>query len=620
MKKLHFAISLCLLLTAATAKAQYIIKEADRQYESYKYAEAIGLYEEAYNKKATLHAAERLGDCYRLNNNYAEAEKWYAIAIAMPGSKAENTLYYAKALQNGSKYAEARAQYENYAAADKNVSADQKGVWLASCDSAISWLKSPKPFDIENYSALNSGKSEWNAVPYTDGIVFTSDRFINKAHQPNKHNFILHFDTRTVPDPMLNGWTGNDYLHLFLKPSNGDSIRMFPLKTGTNYHVGSASFTKDGKEMFFTMTRIPGKRTKGKATTVNVEIFSSRQDAAGKWSDPLPFTHNNVTAYSVGDPFITEDGMALYFASNMPGGKGGSDLYVCYRTAAGEWGPPLNLQAINTAGNDRSPVLTKNNVLYFASDGRIGMGGLDIYRTVLEKAGQSAGKVRNMRFPVNSPQDDFAFWLTESGKAYLSSNRGGGLGSDDIYLISALHKDDETSPAVPAEETPVTVDTLDKVATTKPVDNDVKAPVSNVETTKPQQDTASATHPHPMKPYMAHPNMPVIYFNFGKADIDPAAEESLGQIVKLLADNPEMVIEVGSHTDSRGNDAFNQALSQKRAISVMNYLVKKGVEKSRVVAKGYGETKLLNKCGNGVLCTEEEHKVNRRTEFKIVKQ
>jgi len=617
MKKLHFAISLCLLLTAATSKAQYIIREADRQYESFKYAEAIGLYEQAYNKKASLHAAERLGDCYRFNNSYAEAEKWYAIAIAMPGSKAENTLYYAKALQNNSKYAEARTQYENYANADKSVSPEQKGVWLASCDSAISWLKSPKPFEIENFSSLNSGKSEWNAVPYAGGIVFTSDRFINKAHQTNKHRFPLHFDTRTVPDPMLNGWTGNDYLHLFLKPANGDSISTFPLKTGTNYHVGSASFTKDGKEMFFTMTRIPGKRAKGKATTVNVEIYSSRQDASGKWSDPMPFTHNNASAYSVGDPFITEDGMALYFASNMPGGKGGSDLYICYRTAAGEWGPPLNMEAINTAGNDRSPVLTNNNVLYFASDGRIGMGGLDIYRVTLDKTGKSASQVRNLRYPVNSPQDDFAFWLLEPRKAYLSSNRSGGLGSDDIYLLGAALNDEET-PAPVAVEEPVKVDTIDNVAITKPSEGGIEPPVSHVENPIPQKDTAVTTHPHPMKPYIAYPNLPVIYFDFGKAEFGHEVEESLNQIIRLLADNPDMVIEIGAHTDSRGNAAFNQALSQKRAVSVMNYLVRKGVEKSRVIAKGYGETKLLNKCADGVVCTEEEHKANRRTEFKVM--
>ena len=610
MKTIQYAISLCFLLTAVSAKAQYVIKAADKAYDNYKYAEAIGLYEDAYHKKASLHAAERLADCYRFNNNYPEAARWYAVASGMPGSKAENTYYYARALQNNSKYAEARAEYEKYAAAATTVTPEQKSTWIASCDSAISWMQAPDHLKIDNYKVLNSGKSDWSAVPYMGGVVFTSDRFAGGVRQPKKSHFFLRFDTRVKPDPLLNGWTGNDYLHLFLKPANGDSIAMFPLHTGTGYHVGSASFTKDGKEMFFTLTRIPGRgdRAKGKAATVNVEIYSSRQDAAGKWSAPVAFTHNNVNAYSVGDPFITQDGMALYFASNMPGGAGGTDLYMSYRTATGEWGPPLNLKAVNTAGNERSPALIKGNVLYFSSDGRIGMGGLDIYRVKLDRSGQMAGTIRNMRYPLNSPQDDFAFGLTDEGIAYLSSNREGGSGSDDIYAVASL-PEDEIPVAV--AETPVKRDTLREVGVT----DTVASPVVAVE----------PPHPHPQP--VATPSADTaksglldIYFDFNKAAINPAAALVLDGLVKTMQENPDKSVELGAHTDARGNDAFNLALSQKRATAVMNYLVSKGVAKSRISAKGYGETRLLNRCGNGVNCSEEEHKLNRRTDFKLVKQ
>ncbi|MCF6404995.1 OmpA family protein [Chitinophaga filiformis] len=609
MKKIHYALSLCLLFSSLNSMAQYVIKEADKQYEVFKYAEAISLYEQAYNKKATLHAAERLGDCYRLNNNYPQAEHWYAIATGMPGSKPENLLFYARALQNNSKYAEAKAQYQKFATADKTIAKEQKDVWIASCDSAISWMKAPAPLKIDNYKLLNSAKSDWSAVPYQGGMVFTSDRFTDKARQPKKHALFLHFDTRNTPDPLLNGWTGNDYLHLFYKPGNGDSVQLFPLKTGTDYHVGSASFTKDGNEAYFTLTRIPGKgsREKGKALTVNIEIYSSRKDASGNWSAPLAFTHNNVTAYSVGDPFITEDGMALYFASNMPGGVGGTDLYVCYRTAAGVWGPPLNLKELNTPGNERSPALTQNNILYFASDGRIGMGGLDIYRVALDNTGKTKGTIRNMGYPFNSPQDDFAFGLTEAGIAYLSSNREGGIGSDDIYAIAAL----------PDENVPdIAKDTIHDIPIAK-ADSTATIP-----TGIDPKDNPVAVVPVPQKPkdsIPSSPNLPNIYFDFNKAEIRPDAQLLLDRVVKLLADSPGSIVEVGSHTDSRGSDQFNLVLSQKRAVSVTNYLVTKGVAKARVKAKGYGETKLLNNCANGVQCSEEEHKVNRRTEFKIVK-
>ncbi|QHS63672.1 OmpA family protein [Chitinophaga agri] len=601
MKKLHYAIGLCFMLMTMSVKAQYIIKEADKAYDNFKYAEAIGLYEKAYNKKASLHAAERIADCYRFNNNYPEAERWYAVATAMEGSKAENTYFYARALQNNSKYAEARTQYERYAGVEKGITPEQHNIWIASCDSAITWMQTPDRLQVDNYKTINSGKSDWSAVPYMGGLVFTSDRHADGVYQPKKHRFFLHFDTRVKPDPLMNSWTGDDYLHLFFKPGTADSVQLFPLHTGTGYHVGSASFTRDGKEMFFTLTRIPGRgdRAKGKSTTVNVEIYSSKKDAAGNWSAPLAFTHNNVNAYSVGDPFITEDGMALYFASNMPGGAGGTDIYVCYRTAAGEWGPPLNLKAVNTTGNDRSPALTKDNILYFSSDGRVGMGGLDIYSVKLDKSGQHNSPVKNMRYPMNSPQDDFAFGMTETGMGYLSSNRTGGSGSDDIYTVAALLQE-EVPPATP--------DTINKVPAKPDTVATPSAPVN-----PPVITPAPANNPPAQ-----HNGLLDIYFDFSKADIRPEAAKVLDELVQLLKANPDKLVELGAHTDARGNDAFNLALSQKRANSVASYLAGKGIAKNRILAKGYGETKLLNKCGNGVQCTEEEHKQNRRTEFKLL--
>lgn len=612
MKTIHYAIGLCFLLAAGPVKAQYIIKAADKAYDNYKYAEATQLYEQAYNKKASLHAAERLADCYRFNNNYPEAERWYAVATGMSGSKAENTYYYARALQNNSKYPEARVQYEKYAtAAGAAVTPELRRTWTASCDSAISWMQAPDRLKIDNYKALNSGQSDWSAVPYMGGVVFTSDRSGAGVYQPKKKHFFLRFDTRVKPDPLRSGWTGNDYLHLFQKPANGDSIALFPLNTGTGYHVGSASFTFDGKEMFFTLTRIPGRgdRTKGKAATVNVEIYSSKQDASGKWSAPVAFPHNNVNAYSVGDPFITPDGMALYFASNMPGGLGGTDLYMCVRTPAGQWGPPMNLKTINTAGNERSPAIVRGNILYFSSDGRIGMGGLDIYRVKLDKYedGQLTGKVRNMRYPLNSPQDDFAFGMTDGGLAYLSSNRNGGSGSDDIYAVESM-PEEEIPAHIPDQ--PMKDDTLRKV--TGDVTDAVATPVA-----VQVPDASPVTTP---RDDAEQSGLLDIYFDFGKAAINPAAAQVLDGLVKIIQENPDKSVELSAHTDARGNDAFNLALSQKRATSVMNYLISKGVAKSRISAKGYGETKLLNRCGNGVNCSEEEHKLNRRTAFKLVKK
>ncbi|GAA3927735.1 OmpA family protein [Chitinophaga oryziterrae] len=638
MKKLHYAICLCLLFSSLNAVGQYILNEADKQYEAFKYAKAIDLYEQAYKKKATLHAAERLADCYRFNNDYKQAESWYAIAIKMQGSKPENILHYARALQNNSKYAEAKTQYLSYAAADKNVTAAQKDIWANSCDSAIAWMKNPDPIRIDNYKVLNSAQSDWGAVPYMDGTVFTSDRYADGVTHLKPKKAFLRFDTRIDPDSQLYGWTGNDYLHLFFKSGSTDSVHLFPLKTGTDYHVGPVSFTKDGNEMYFSLTRIPRKitRAKGEPSTINIEIYHSKKDSAGNWSAPVAFPYNKVDAYSVSDPFITADGNTIYFSSNMPGGAGGSDIYKCVKTAD-EWGQPVNLKEVNTTGNERSPAVDKNNTLYFSSDGRVGMGGLDIYSMA------PGGVVKNAGYPVNSPQDDFAFSLREAGGiAYLSSDREGGIGSDDVYKVYERE--------VPA--TPVAITVIDE-KTKEPLENGIVTIVQDGSPAiKTQTDengkvvvgldkdssykliveksdyhvneiTGDSIGGKPVPLTKIEMNKEIkldnIYFDFNNFHIRPDAQASLDKLVKLMKSDATIWIVLGSHTDSRGNDAYNMNLSEKRAGSVVAYLIAKGISKNRVSAKGYGETLLLNKCTNGVSCTEAEHQVNRRTEFKIVK-
>jgi len=638
MKKLHYAICLCLLFSSLNAVGQYILNEADKQYEAFKYAKAIDLYEQAYKKKATLHAAERLADCYRFNNDYKQAESWYAIAIKMQGSNPDNILHYARALQNNSKYAEAKAQYLNYAAADKNVTAAQKDIWSNSCDSAIAWMKSPYPIRIDNYKELNSAQSDWGAVPYMDGTVFTSDRYTDGVTHLKPKKGFLRFDTRIDPDSQLYGWTGNDYLHLFFKSGSTDSVHLFPLKTGTDYHVGPVSFTKDGNEMYFSLTRIPGKitRAKGEPSTINVEIYHSKKDSAGNWSAPVAFPYNKVDAYSVSDPFITADGNALYFSSNMPGGAGGADIYKCIKTAD-EWGQPVNLKEVNTAGNERSPAIDKNNTLYFSSDGRVGMGGLDIYSMA------PGDVVKNAGYPVNSPQDDFAFSLKEAGGiAYLSSDREGGTGRDDVYKVYERE--------VPA--TPVAITVIDE-KTKEPLENGIVTIVqsgspaiktqtdengkvvvgldkdssyklivekSNYHVSETPVDSIGGK-PVPLTKIEMNKEIRLdnIYFDFNDYRIRPDAHASLDKLVKLMKSDATIWIVLGSHTDSRGNDTYNMNLSEKRAGSVVAYLIAKGISKNRVSAKGYGESALLNKCANGVSCTEAEHQANRRTEFKIVK-
>jgi len=650
MKKIILSITLSasgILAFNCPAMAQYVIKKADKAYDLYNYIKAIDLYEQAYKKKPTLHAATRLGNAYSFANNYVQAESWYAIATKMPNSNAKNTLGYAKALQSNSKYTEAKVQYLNYAGQDKKVSQKQLSVWLASCDSAIKWMKNPKQVELINQKSLNSDQSDWGAVNYRDAVVFTSDR--NHVATLKGGKAFLKFDGAKRPDKKVYGWTGNGYLKLYIKP-NKDSLQVFPINTGTDYHVGAASFTADGKTMYFTMTKIPAdlEKIKNRPSTVNVEIYSSTQNAQGYWSEPVSFKYNDVNNYSVGDPFISTDGQSLYFSSNMPGGKGGDDIYVCMKTDTGEWGKPINLEEINTEGNERSPALDAKNDFFFASDGRIGMGALDIFRVLRTRDG--IRQIENMGYPFNSPHDDFGFSLNEEdGIAYLSSNRNGGIGSDDIYaidrkMILAFKLEGKVYDKKTSQIISGAMVTLAKVNGTElKVETDengsyhfnlAKDAEYNVsaEKTAYRSDFESLATIGLTSSKVLEQNLYLeeielnkgirlenIYYDFDMWDIRDDAAIELDKLIKILKDNPTIWIELGSHTDSRGKGAYNLKLSQKRAESAVNYIILKGIDKNRITARGYGETQLLNACSSRTECTETVHQLNRRTEFKIVK-
>ena len=652
----RFLIGLILLISltiqARHANAQYVLKQANEQYNLFNYSKAIDLYLQAYKKNQTFEIAEHLANSYRLIQDYKNAETWYATTTALPDAKAEDFLRYAQVLQNNSNYSEAKKQYTKYYALSPEIDQKQLKLWIAACDSSIVWMKDPRPFDITNERGLNSSKSDWGAVKYNNYIVFTSDRINKSAEEAVKGRPFLRFDVDKPVDKERYLWTGNDYLHLYQAQigTGTEAAKPFQFNTdGTDYHMGAATFTADGNEMYFTLTRIPKKQTKDTAAikTIKLEIWWSRRIAAtGQWSKPLPFAYNNEQ-WSVGDPYITPDGKTLYFVSDMPGGKGGTDIYSCKKSTTDNWEQPVNLAAVNTKGNERTPVLYGDN-LYFSSDGGVGMGGLDIYKA--ESIGNSFAPAQNMGFPVNSPQDDFAFIPVSETTGYLSSNRPGGAGSDDIY--SYVQK---PAPTFAFEGT-----VYDKRTNLVIANSTVTLIKSNGKVLTAQSDAAGKftftleeksnyklkgekksylSDNQSLTTLRANPDITIrkdlyldkielnkairlenIYYDFDESYIREDAGEELDKLIKILKENPTIEIELSSHTDSRGNDAYNMQLSQDRADAAVQYIVDIGdINPRRIKAKGYGETRLLNRCKNGVNCSEAEHQLNRRTEFKITK-
>jgi len=679
------------LLTVTCANAQYALRLGDEQYDQFNYIKAAEYYQQAFDKKQTVKAAERLADCYRLTHNYAQAETWYAKVITMPGSSPENVLKYAAVLRNNSKFAEAKEQYAKYATLNKKISDEQLQIWTASCDSAMVWIKNPTSITVKNESRFNTDKSDWGAVAYGTNTVFSSDRpneqFVNTA-KPTKRP-LIQFNEIRVPSKTTYGWTGNSYLRLY--QSNGtDAAQLFPITAGTDYHIGSASFTADGNEIYFTLTRIPKKGAKGD-NTIHIEIYSSKRDSvSGKWGAPVPFKYNKIEQYSVGDPYITPDGQTLYFVSTMPGGKGGTDMYYCEKQADGKWGSPINIDALNTPGNERTPVLDKDGSFYFSSDGAVGIGGLDIYKS--SKSGEAFMSAHNMGSPLNTPQDDFAYIKTSPTTGYFSSDRPGGSGSDDIYSfvemlmiklkLEGIVYDKNTMQPVPnalvslqkagGGDIKVTADADGKYAfdlaensdysvtgakpgyskdslafttvnikvsqTIKKDLNLAKGVNAAVPGTSMAMSAGNEAPPVGNKAMVGEINTVAglarfnnitlntpmrvgkIYYDFDKADIRPDAARELDKLVKILNDYPNISIELGSYTDSRGNDAYNLDLSQRRADAAVAYIVSAGIDKARITAQGYGENGLVNKCANGVNCTPYQHQLNRRTEVKVVKK
>ncbi|WP_295770986.1 OmpA family protein [uncultured Mucilaginibacter sp.] len=652
MKKILFSISI-VLAVAYTASAQYVHKLADEQYALYNYSKAAELYLQAYKKKPALYTAERLANSYRMMRDYKEAEKWYATVVTLENSKPQNMFTYAEVLKNNLKYNEAKEQYTKYYTLTPNADLKQLNYWVSSCDSAIKWMKKPVDVDIRNLTTLNSQESDWGAVKYNSNIVFTSDRTEKKDQaELRKKRPLIWFDSNVSLDKNVYGWTGNKYLNLYEQPAanaSTDAVKPFTFIAGTDYHIGAASYTADGNEMYFTLTRLPKEKVKdtAKIATINLGVYSSKL-VNGKWSKPEPFTYNKEEEYSVGDPFIMPDGRTLYFVSNMPGGVGGTDIYYCTKDA-GVWSQPINVKSINTTANERTPFIDVQGNMYFSTDGDKGMGGLDIFKAIHTASG--FGSKLNLGYPVNSAQDDFAYVIYDNASGYLSSNRTGGVGSDDVYSFAynipvayrlegvAYDKNtrrplaDTYITLTPAKGSPIKVRTGSNGAYAFTVyanaGYQLKGEKNGYLTDSQKPFSTAGIGPNEVlkrnlyldKIELQKPiRLENIYYDLDKWDIRPDAEVELNKLIKIMKDNPTIVIQLSSHTDSRADDDYNMNLSRKRANAAVEYIITVGdIDEDRLIARGYGETRLLNKCSNGVKCSEAEHQLNRRTEFAILK-
>lgn len=434
MKRYPGIILLVLCVQLAWGQEQLSLeKQAAIYYARYDYARAASMYERVAAKrkeKTSTLVLERLAESYRMYNQYQRAADWYSKLLARPDAPPDARLYYGDMLKSLGKYAEAKAAYTQYASTGN---ADRVKNRIAGCDAALEWMQSPTAVYIRNVERLNTAKSDWGATSYPGGVVFMSDtlyrhqlrkgsRFNRNKYGRNNREYYKLYEGDTAN-------YGNVYINDFS-----------PAFNWSRYHVGPVSFDRQYRVAYVTMTnpnrRIPGvKEHRVKYGLRRLELYSAEKDSSGKWTKPVPFTYNKPDAYSLGHAVLSNDGNTLYFASDMPGGQGGTDIWYSERQADGKWGTPANCgPAINTPDEEEFPTIAPDGSLYFASKGWPGMGGFDIFHASGSKNQWSAAE--NLRYPTNSPGDDFYLVGNTNGNTWFSSNRVGGKGSDDIYSIT----------------------------------------------------------------------------------------------------------------------------------------------------------------------------------------
>jgi outer membrane protein OmpA-like peptidoglycan-associated protein len=636
-------LSIFLLFSAITVAQEKKVDRADDKYNQYSFVKAIDIYEKVVSKGyKSAEILKKLGNAYYFNADYDNASKWYGELVQMKDSVIEPDYYfrYAQSLKSLKEYDQADAMMAKFdALKDKDVRAqifENKKEYLEFIK-----LQSGR-YTIEPFQQ-NSEYSDFAPSFLKGNLVFSSARDTGSLRK-RRHS-----------------WNEMPFLDLYggeLKEDKVIGVQKFSSRINTKMHESSTTFTKDGNTMYFTRNNFVKSPKYGKDGINRLKIYKATKQG-NEWGNiiELPF---NSDDYSVAHPALSPDESKLYFASDMPGTTGESDIYVVTINNDGSFGTPINLgTSINTEARETFPYVSESGLLYFASDGHQGLGGLDVYVTKLDGA-TNVGEIINVGEPVNSPEDDFSFVINESTKiGFFASNRDGGLGSDDIYtftehspvifscnqLVTGAVRDKDTNNVLPSAIVYVIDENNNEVSKTTADDmgrysltinckkgHFIRATKEGYETKEEflaasfnmedktldfylEKATVTAVSGDDLAKIL---DLKPIYFDFDKANIRPDAELELQKVIAALEKYPTLKIDVRSHTDSRGVDAYNLKLSDRRAKSTVQYIIDKGIDASRITGKGYGETQLVNQCENGVQCSKEQHQLNRRSEFIIM--
>ena len=645
MRKLYI---LCLILSVTFSFAQKTnLKKADALFRSFSYSDASKAYEECLQniKDPSAQTLKNAADSYYFISDSRNALKWYRKLYEVQGNNLTDIYYlrYIQSMKAVMDYDEADKMTKEYL--DKKGDKAEINRYVAQKKYMDSVAKAKPLYTIKNLD-INTSKSDFGATFFKDNVVFTSARDTTKFSEK------------------LYTWNNQPFLNLYIaerNPADGSLFNetVFLPNIMTRYHEATASFDSQGKTIYYSTNIVKKNKLVVDEARVNNFQIVKGSIVNNKLENPEKVFFDSDD-YSVGHPSLSEDGKLLFFASDMPGGQGETDLYMVKIAEDGTMSSPQNLGPnINTIGNEVFPFF-QNGVLYFSSDGHYGWGDLDVYESKLQADG-TFSTPKNLGAPINSNKDDFSFIIdTTDAYGYFSSNREGGKGDDDIYSftkgkpicnqsISGMAIDRKTKKPL----TDVTImaynsfsEVLGETKTNFDGKYAIEVPCNKVVkmiAAKPNYSSDDKTVETTgqnggeikdvnfelsnyddlvvKKQGVEKVDVNPIYFDYDKYDITPKAVEELTKVVFIMQKFPNIKIKIESHTDSRGKDAYNLKLSDNRAKSTRDYILSQGIDASRIEsAIGYGETRLINKCKNGVKCSEEEHLLNRRSDFIIIQK
>ncbi|QLC66376.1 OmpA family protein [Flavobacterium sp. LPB0248] len=635
----YLYISIISIFSLSSYSQNGKISSGDKKYDNYAYVDAIKTYERIAEKGyKSEDLFKKLANSYYFNSNFENASKWYKELFDM-NTAIETEYYYryAQSLKSTGETVKANHMMDLFNERSKN---DLRAKLYEKDKNYLEEIKANSGRYKIADAGINSKYSDYGTFIHGNTVYFASARDTGNFSQ-RKHT-----------------WTGEHFTNLYQATLDEDfnlsAPKVFKSKINSKFHESTPVFTKDGKTVYFTRNNYNnGKKGKNNEKVTLLKIYQATFEN-GEWTNitELPFNSDN---YSTAHPALSADEKTMYFASDMPGTYGQSDIYKV-SIDNGKFGKPVNLgPVINTEGKETFPYVTSNNEIYFASDGHPGLGGLDIFVGKLDEDGVS--NIQNLGSDINSPQDDFAYVIdVNSRKGFFSSNKTGGKGSDDIY------KFEETKSIVCVQELNGIVTSLatkeilpyaklslydanHMLVSTSISDSNgnygfavdcgkgyiIRAEKEKYVTKEEMVSVLKESGKTYLPIALENSECQVaigddlgkcfgitnIYFDLDKSNIRQEAALDLEKILDVLNQYPSMKLDIRSHTDSRASYKYNESLSDRRAKSTVEWLIKNGVAPNRLTGKGYGESQLVNKCSDGVKCSEEEHQMNRRSEFII---